>query len=172
MKWPIVIIFAYVCAVVQSGMTSWLRLWDGASPNLLLVMLIFLALHAASHALVIMAVVLGLLSDLTNQTPLGFGVISFAAVALMMLQLRQMVFREHPLSHAALGLICGVVLGVVLLLLQYVRGWFFTPSTGSLMTWGLLFRSAVLTIPACVIMVWLLRKYRGAMGLKRSDFNM
>ena len=172
MNWPVLILVSYFLAIVQIGMASWLRWWGEASPNLLLVMLIFIGLHAPIEALVISAVLLGLGYDLMNQTPLGFGVIGFSLVGLAMIQLRQLVFREHPFSHATLGLVCGVILATILLILQWMRGFLFVTPPEAQVSMGVLLKSAVLTVPACVVVVWFLRKYRRTLGLRQSGYGM
>jgi rod shape-determining protein MreD len=172
LNWILVLVIAYLLCLMQTGMTSWLRWWGEASPNLLLVLLIFLGLHAPLHTLAMASVVLGVAYDLTHSTPFGFGTISFALIGLSMVQLRQMVFREHPISHATLGLVCGVMLAVILVVLQWFRGWVFEIPIESRSSLGVLLKSAVLTIPATVVLVWLLRKYRSTLGLKGTDFQM
>jgi len=78
--------------------------WAGARPDLLVPVVAFAALFAAepSHAYG-MAWAVGLLRDLGTAGPLGQYALIYLVLAATLASLRSLLFREHPLTQAAVG---------------------------------------------------------------------
>jgi len=78
--------------------------WAGARPDLLVPIVVFAALFAPepSHAFG-MAWGIGLMRDLGTAGPLGQYALIYLVLAVSISSMRSFLFREHPLTQAAVG---------------------------------------------------------------------
>src|SRR5690349_6692345 len=113
MRWLPYFILAYVTLGLQIGLGEYLS-WHGARPNLVLVAVLFVALHAPRDAALLGCFSLGLLQDLLSQHPPGLYALSYGLVAMLAVGLQHVVDRDHPLTHAGLALAGGLITAVVL----------------------------------------------------------
>ena len=114
MRWLVFWLMAYLFAGLQVGASPLLRL--GASdvrPDFLFILMVFIAATGPAVPVLWAALVLGLLVDLTTTQGMPGSVIigpyalGFALGALLILQMRAMVYRRHPLTTALLTLLAG-----------------------------------------------------------------
>ena len=120
MRWLPYLILAYVTLGVQIGLGTYVS-WHGASPNLVLIVALFLALNAPRGAALLGCFSLGLLQDLLSTTPPGLYALSYGLVALVVVSASHVIGREHSLTHLGLGLFGGLVTAAVLSLHLILR---------------------------------------------------
>jgi len=94
----------------------------GATPNLLLPVVIFIALYASRESALIGVYVLGLMQDMLSQDPLGVYPLVYASLALATRLTQPVIHREHWLTHLVLGLAGGALHGVILWLVSVRLG--------------------------------------------------
>jgi rod shape-determining protein MreD len=118
MRWFPYFILAYVALGVQSGLGAFAQV-GRATPNFVLLAVVFIAVNAPRDAALLGCVVLGLLQDLLTNSPLGLWAMAYGAVGLFIVQTQDLVYREHFLTHFTLGLAGGLVSGAIVL----IHGW-------------------------------------------------
>ena len=94
-RWIVYFILAYVALAVQIGATPYVR-WQGAPPNFVLLVVIFIALNAPREAALLGALCLGLMQDLVTQSPLGLYAVCYGLVGMFIVT---MIFNV-PLNNA------------------------------------------------------------------------
>lgn len=130
MRWLTYFILAYLALGVQLGLGDYVS-YQGASPNLVLLAAIFIAMNAPRDAALLGCFGLGVMHDLlTQQTP-GLFALSYGLVGLMVAGAHQVVYREHPLTQFSMALGGGIVVAVVLLLHSWVH-----PPGPAVTTWA------------------------------------
>ncbi len=133
MRWLTFAVAAYLVLALQTGLrTLWvLPVVGGVTPDLLLILLVFVALWAPGMKVAWGALILGLLADLhplpvlhsmQDAAILGPGVIGFLLGAYVVLQLRTMVFRDSLLTLCILTFIAGLFVQLMIVALITVRG--------------------------------------------------
>ncbi len=131
MRWAIFAILAYVLLSLEQGLRTALSVgW--ASPSLLLTLLVFVSLSGPRATVVWVAIVLGLLVDLTTPLPvagraaeaaiIGPACIGYLVGAYAAMQLRGVVFRDSPLTIAAMVFVAGLIAHVVIVGMLSLRG--------------------------------------------------
>jgi rod shape-determining protein MreD len=96
--WPFIIL-ALVFLVCQTTFVWRMRI-EGYEPNWMLILMIHYALWAPWPDAGLCAWVIGMLVDLqTHSTPLGPHSLCFGLVAWILAQFRNVLFRDHPLTH-------------------------------------------------------------------------
>ena len=116
MRWALVVIFAYVLIVIQTTLFDTrllafqiLGVW--IKPDLLLLMLLFIALRAEAVEVFIAGWALGLAEDLiVSEGPLGIGALMFGTGGYLLTLFRRVLGRERILTQVflALGLVFAV----------------------------------------------------------------
>jgi rod shape-determining protein MreD len=160
MRWPAFILVSYFAIGLQLGLNGVLGL--GAwMPSLPLIIVLFVALHAPAKAALLGAALVGVGHDAIASVPFGTYTFSYGIVALASLQLRQVMYREHPFTHGTLALLMGLLLAVLFAVGNFVRArltpageLIFAPSF--LGTVATSITTAMLAVP----MIWALRKVR------------
>ena len=138
MRWPIFAIAAYLAVVLQVGLAPHVAVRD-IQPEFMLLLAVFIALSAPIRTAVIGCGILGLLLDLIASpyplvqtdprspaaaTLIGPYTLGYMAGAYLVVQLRPMLFRQHPLTVAAMVLVAGAEIHLVVLGLLWVRHWY------------------------------------------------
>jgi rod shape-determining protein MreD len=113
MRWLSYFILAYFALGVQVGLRDFIHVRE-ASPNFLLLVVVFLAMNAPREPALLGCFFLGLMQDLLTLHPLGTWAVSYALVAMFVLSVQEVVYPEHPLTHFSLALLGGILCGVVL----------------------------------------------------------
>ena len=120
MRWITYFILAYITLGLQVGAGSYLA-YQGAAPNLVLIAVIFIAMNAPKDAALLGAFSLGVMQDLLSAQPPGLFAFSYGLVAMFVVSTHNVVYREHPLTHATLAFIGGLMTAAVLLLHAWIR---------------------------------------------------
>lgn len=120
MRWLAFAILAYVAVGLQIGLAPYVR-YHGASPNLVLLAVVFIAVNAPRDVALIGCFALGFLQDLVTQQQPGLFALSYGIVALGVVNTHQVVYKGHPLTHFSLAMAAGVVTAVVILIHGWVR---------------------------------------------------
>jgi len=110
MRWLAYLILAYLVLGTQVGLGP-----VGPGPNLMVLAAIFIAIYAPRRTALMGCFGLGLMQDLMTASPLGLWAIAYAIVGLLVIGVRDMVYREHFLTHAVLGFL-GALTGALVLL--------------------------------------------------------
>ena len=118
MRWLAYFILAYVALGIQVGLGQYVS-FRGATPNFVLVAVIFIAINAPRDAALLGCFGMGVMHDLLTHQPPGLFALAYGLVGLMVAGGQQAVYREHPLTHFAMALAGGIVVAVVVLL----NGW-------------------------------------------------
>lgn len=171
MRWLVFVISAMGLLALQMGLALVPRIGE-ARPDVLLLLVIFVALFSGGIAVPLYAALLaGLLQDVASGTfgPFMFG---YGLVGLMMLRLRLAVYRDHPLAHIACGLASVLVMLGWLHVLMPMMRWvvrlvIFRSEDASawpdlrppLVSW-------VVTVLMAPLVLVMLKKLRKAMGLR------
>ena len=131
MNWIAFVVIAYVCVGLELGLRPILDLGGGGAPSFVVPLMVFVALGAPHVATLWAALALGLLIDLTS--PLAFQersgeawvigpyAIGYVLAAQVMLSLRGVVVRKHPLTLAGLALVASLVIHVCVTFLHSIR---------------------------------------------------
>ena len=123
MRWFSYFILAYFALGLQVGLSPHVS-YRGASPNLVLLAVVFIAINAPRDAALLGCFALGVLQDLLSQQQPGLFALSYGLIGMFIVSTQQAVYREHPLTHFSLALIGGLVAAALLLL----HGWIYPPS--------------------------------------------
>ena len=114
------IFLAYFALALQIGLAPYIA-YHGASPNLVLLAVVFIAVHAPRDAALLGCFALGFLQDLVTLQQPGLFALSYGLVAMFVVSTQQVVYKEHPLTHFSLALAAGLITAVVLLAHGWVR---------------------------------------------------
>ena len=103
MRWSVFGIFALVVLVLQVSVARLLGLGpQRVTADFLLLSAVVLTLAARSDEALLAAWVFGLAKDLTSQAPLGSYALGFGLLALALVHLRRLLYRDNPLTLMAL----------------------------------------------------------------------
>lgn len=120
MRWLAYFILAYVALGVQVALRGYIDV-KGAEPNLILLVVIFVAVNATREAALGGAFLLGLMQDLLTLQPMGVWAVCYGLVAVFVISTQEVVYRDHPLTHFSLTLAGGVICAIVII----IHGWIY-----------------------------------------------
>jgi rod shape-determining protein MreD len=120
MRWLAYFILAYVALGLQAGLGQYVS-YRGATPNFVLIAVVFIAVNAPRDAALLGCFGMGLMHDLLTHQPPGLFALAYGLVGLMAAGSQQVVYRDHPLTHFAVALAGGIVVAVVVLLNGWVQ---------------------------------------------------
>jgi rod shape-determining protein MreD len=112
MRWLSFFILAYLTMAVQLGLSGYMT-WQGAAPNLVLPIVVFIAVNARREEALLGAFLLGALQDLFTQQPLGLYAFSYSMVGLFVVGTQPVVYRDHPLTHLFVTLAAALLTGAM-----------------------------------------------------------
>src|SRR5688572_31370133 len=98
MRWASYFILAYLALGIQIGAGEFLRV-GGAKPDLVLLAVIYIAINAPREAALGGAFGMGLMVDLVGLGPLGLYAFAYGLVAMFVVSMQEVVYREHPMAH-------------------------------------------------------------------------
>src|SRR4051794_30868079 len=120
MRWLTYFILAYVALGIQVGLGDYVR-YQGATPNFVLLVAVFVAINAPRDAALLGCFALGVMHDLLTQQAPGLFALAYGLVGLMIAGTHQVVYREHPLTHFSMTLASGIVVAVILVLHAWIH---------------------------------------------------
>jgi len=120
MRWLTYFILAYLALGLQVGLRGFVEV-RGATPNFVLMIVVFLAINGAREPVLIASFLLGVMQDLFTQQPLGTWAIAYSLVGASVYSTQEIVYPKHPLTHFSLTLLGGILAGVVLT----IHGWIY-----------------------------------------------
>ncbi|MEO1237551.1 MAG: hypothetical protein AAFX76_12255 [Planctomycetota bacterium] len=140
MNWVVFGVTAYVFFAVQSGFAVGWSVGAGVTPNLLLVLAVFVGMSARRSAVPWSLLVVGVLLDLLpgpvreQGTLVGPQAVGYLAASFVVLQLRNLLFRESVLTMVVLVFAVGGFAALVESVLYAFRGlpWL----AGEPLAWG------------------------------------
>jgi len=121
MRWPAYFILAYIAVGLQIGMAEYLRVGAGR-PDLVLLAVIFIAIHAPRDSALLACFGLGIIQDLVTLNPLGLYAFAYATVGMFVVSTQELVYKAHPLTHFTLGFVSGLLCGAVVVVHGWTRG--------------------------------------------------
>ena len=123
MRLPAYFILAYVAIGLQLGAGEYLRI-GSARPDLVLLAVIFIAIHAPREAALLGCFGIGAMQDLVTLSSLGVYALSYSLAGMFTISTQELVYKANPITHFALGLAGALLSGAVIL----VHGWIKGPS--------------------------------------------
>ena len=121
MRLPAYLILAYLAVGLQMGLTEYLRI-GAARPDLVLLAVIFICIHAPRDAALLGAFGLGLIQDLVSLNPLGLSALVYSMVGMFTISTQELVYKAHPATHFTLGLVGGLLSASAFAIHGWVRG--------------------------------------------------
>ncbi|NOX58308.1 MAG: rod shape-determining protein MreD [Planctomycetes bacterium] len=112
MRWSSFAIIAVATLTAHTTLAPRLAV-GGVWPDVILIVVVFFAMHARKWDAVIAAWSLGLLADLASLERFGLLSLTYALVAISVQSSRDWMFRSHPLTHAAVTFVSALVVHVV-----------------------------------------------------------
>ena len=162
MRWPAFFILVYLAVGVQIGMGDLVRIGGaGARPDLVLLAVIFIAIHAPRDAALLGAFVIGIVKDTTTLSPLGVYAIAYSLVGMFTISTQEYVYRAHPVTHVMLGFLGSLIAGAVVL----IHGWIKGPPASV----GEIFGSALYTALLAPLALGALNLAKGAFSFRRRQ---
>ena len=158
MRFLAYILLSYICVGMQVGLAGYVRI-NGAAPNIVLLAAIFIAMHAEMQAALLACFMLGLMTDLVSEQPMGLYALSFSLSGILASMAGRVVYRGHPLTHFFLALIGGTFTAIVLWIYGVLR----LPS-GTRVPMLSLLGGALYTALLSPIVIGLLHRMRGIFG--------
>src|SRR2546421_9553937 len=113
MRWLTCFILAYVALGMQLGMGEFVRVRD-ATPSLVIMAVIFIAMNAPRDAALLACFVIGTLQDMTTLAPLGLYALSYSLVGMFVVSTQEIVASEHPVTHFSLAFFGSLLMGAIL----------------------------------------------------------
>ncbi|MCC7407726.1 MAG: hypothetical protein IT442_06615 [Phycisphaeraceae bacterium] len=136
MRWPIFFVFLYLTLGLDLGLRG---LWQvhGATPSLMLILVVYIGLSAPPLAVGWAAILAGILIDLGRIAPgdgMPLDVVGPAALGMFLagyaaIQLRGLVLRQSAITLAVTVFFAGLMAHLLTVTLLAVRGWPISPAT-------------------------------------------
>jgi rod shape-determining protein MreD len=120
LRWIPFFILAYVVLGLQLGLGSYAS-FRGVSPNLLLLVVVFISLNARREEAMFASFLIGAIQDLITLQPFGLFAFSYGLVSLLVCWLAESVKRTHPLTHVFVTLMGAMLMGMILIVHDYFR---------------------------------------------------
>ncbi len=111
----------FCCAMIQAVIPAWHHLGQAKVP-LLLGAVLYYALSRHGFEVLEAAFLAGILQDSLGPIPIGYSVLAFVGVGLLVHQYRDRVFGEHWFTHIMMGIGASVLVTLVLYLLLVGSG--------------------------------------------------
>jgi len=165
MRWLAYFILAYLALGAQIGLAPYLAL-GGATPNLVLLCAIFLAINAGREPALLGCFGLGAMQDMLSQQPLGLFAFSYGLLGMFVVSTQELVYREHPLTHFSMALSGGFITAAVTIAHDYLR-----PTAAAVQrdgmilpalrpAWMTLFTSALYTAALAILVLGILQRIK------------
>lgn len=172
MRWLPFFILAYITLGLQLGVGEFVS-FRGAAPNLVLILVVFIAGNAPRDAALMSSFLLGLFQDMIGAQPLGLHALAYGVAGLLVAGSRQVTYGDHPLTHFFLTLGVGLLTAVLFWVHGLIRppgqplilnGGEVLPAIG--MSGGIHFMTALYTAFLAIPLLWLLAKLKPLLGFR------
>jgi rod shape-determining protein MreD len=134
-----------------------------ATPSLVLIAVIFIAMNAPRDAALLACFVLGAMQDLTTLAPLGLYALSYSIVGMFVVAAHDMLHGAHPVTHFSLAFVGSLLMVAVI----FLHGWWRGPSVPL----AGLFASALYTALLAPIVLALLNRIKRMFWFSRRRFG-
>jgi rod shape-determining protein MreD len=162
MRWAAFFILVYLAIGLQIGVGDYARVGGyGARPDLVLIAVIFIAIHAPRDAALLGAFAIGLVKDMTTLAPLGLYAVAYALVGMFTVSTQELIYRASIVTHVTLGFVGSLLAGAVVL----IHGWIKGPPA----SFGEVFGSALYTALLAPLVLGVLNLARGAFSFRRRQ---
>jgi rod shape-determining protein MreD len=161
MRWFPVLVLAYIAIGIQAGISGQVRV-HGFGPNLGLLVIVFVTLGAPREPALLACVLIGAMQDLATQQAPGLYAISYGLIGWLIVGMQSVVYREHPLTHATLVLLGGLISAMVI----WIHGRFDGPRVSIVLLLGTAIYTAILAAPV-LVMLQRSRRLFGMHGQRR-----
>jgi len=124
MRWISLLLLVLVVVTFQSALAPHMAIW-GARPDLILLVVVFFAMHAPWRDAIIAAWVLGAAADLMTIERFGLLSLTYAMAALLVASAREYLFRYNAFSQFVVTACAASFVGLWLLIyrsLMYAPG--------------------------------------------------
>ena len=108
---------------LQLGLGPYIS-YHGASPNLMLLAAVFIAVNAPRDTALIGCFLLGLTQDLGTLQAFGLFAFCYGLMAMVVVNAQQVVYKDHPLTHFSLTLGAGLAVAAIII----AQGWLHPPT--------------------------------------------
>lgn len=112
MNWLAFAILSYLLLGLHMALRPFIE-WHGASPNLVLMGVVFLCINAPREPGLLACFMLGMLQDLFTEQPMGLHALAYGLAGLYILANQRFVYREHFLTHFVMTLVGGAQVAAV-----------------------------------------------------------
>ena len=120
MRWIIWICLAAVAAAVQTTVAPEVQI-GAVRPDYPFLLVVALGLTAPAARALFAAAIVGAFVDLSTQVPLGTFTFVYGMSGFLIVQVREMLFREALLSYVLVTLLCGLLSQSVIAVLRAVQ---------------------------------------------------
>ncbi|HYO11353.1 MAG TPA: rod shape-determining protein MreD [Tepidisphaeraceae bacterium] len=121
MRLPAYLILAYLAIGLQLGLGEPLRVGN-CRPDLVLLAVIFIAIHAPRDAALLGCFGIGAIQDLVTLNSLGVCALAYSLVGMFTVSTQELIYRAHPVTHFSLGFVGSLLAAVVVLVHGWIRG--------------------------------------------------
>ena len=118
----VMIVSLCLCAILQAILPPWLAMGQAKAP-LLLAGVVYYALTRGTRQMAEAALLGGILQDSLGPIPLGFSVLAFLGVAVLVNQFQERIFAESVLTHVIAGMAAPVLVSMCLYVLLVSGGY-------------------------------------------------
>jgi hypothetical protein len=135
MRWSVFFIFAYVFLAIETGLDVLLE-FGQVAPSFMLVLAVFIGLSAPRTSVIWSMLALGLLTDVTRDYStvdqqvlrlIGPATLGYLAGAVVVLQLRPMVYRDSVIALVVMVFVVGIFVYLVTVAMLTIRSLPFLP---------------------------------------------
>jgi rod shape-determining protein MreD len=164
MRWVPFLLFAYLVVAIQFALAGALG-WGAWTPNLVLLLVIFVGMHAMLEPAMIAGLLLGLMHDVVASHGIGTYALGYTVIAGIAVQLRGIMYSDHIVTHVMMPLLLGMLLLIYLVFRQWIRNFYFPVDGTVSMRAGLasVIATSLLAVPA----IAMLRRYRRAFAFEK-----
>ena len=164
MRWFPFLIVSYLVVAVQFTLASVLG-WGIWTPNLVLLFVLFVGMHAMLEPAMVAGLILGLMHDVIASHGIGTYALGYTLIAAIAVQLRGVMYSDHIVTHIMMPLALGLLLLFYLLFRQWLRNLYFPLDGTFSFRAGLasLVVTSVLAVPAINVM----RKFRRTFAFEK-----
>ena len=132
MRWLTFMILVAAALTLQSAVAPRLEIF-GVRPDWLLVVVLFFGLYAPAGDAVFGGWIVGMAADLMTIERLGLLALSYALAAMLVVAVRDYLFRDRALTQFILALVVSLILRAAWLIFRRVL---YGPSGASLWEWS------------------------------------